>query len=62
MKAHVYSDRVVTPAGVGPAWLCITDGVLVVADDKVVHDPPPGRILRRGVVGSGGTPPERSEP
>jgi len=28
MKAYVHSDRVVTPAGVGPAWICIVDGVI----------------------------------
>jgi len=27
-------------------------GVLVLADGKVTHDPPPGRLLRRSVIGS----------
>jgi dihydropyrimidinase len=28
MKVFVHSDRVVTPTGVGPAWLCIEEGVI----------------------------------
>jgi len=35
-------------------------GVLVVADKKVTHDPPPGRVLRRSVIGpEGHDAPER---
>lgn len=43
MKALIHSDRVVTPTGVRPAWLCIADGVIRSVGDA--PDPPEGEHL-----------------
>ncbi len=43
MKAYVHSDRVVTPTGVGPAWLCIEEGVIQTVGDG--PDPSDGEPL-----------------
>lgn len=49
MKALLHSDRVVTPEGVGPAWLTLADGVIRSVGDA--PDPPEGEHLELDATG-----------